>query len=230
MATSAIETALVEATGFEPTKNYERQDYLAALARAVNDLDEADFDSLEVEAQDWFNLAVKALNKKKDLPDFPDLEGEDEAEADDSTGDDTEDDTTDDAETDEAEDDAEEEAPEPPKKVVKIKSRMLQEQEAAKKPMVSKKKPYNVKKLPPPNASTGEVDKFGQKLDSQGHKACEMLEQGSRMSALTEEIGGTYYNLLKKLVKEGHKIEKSPNGIITLIHKDGTPKKAKVKK
>ena len=81
MTTSVIETELVEASGFEPTKNYARQDYLAALARVVNDMDEKDYDNLTVEAQDWFNAAVRALNKKQDLPEFADVAEDDDGEA-----------------------------------------------------------------------------------------------------------------------------------------------------
>src|SRR6478736_5488027 len=74
MATSAIETELVKASDFEPSKKYERQDYLAALARRVNELEEDQYDELSIEAQDWFNAAVRSLNKKQDLPEFPDVE------------------------------------------------------------------------------------------------------------------------------------------------------------
>ncbi len=74
-----IESELVETSGFKPGKKYQRQDYLAALTRAVNELDEVDFDGLSIEAQDWFNDAVRAINKKVDLPDFPDSNGAGEA-------------------------------------------------------------------------------------------------------------------------------------------------------
>src|SRR5258707_2352470 len=69
---SVIEQELVQASAFEPRRDYERQDYLAALARAINEVAEEDFDALSVEAQDWFNDAVRALNKKQLLPEFPD--------------------------------------------------------------------------------------------------------------------------------------------------------------
>lgn len=242
MSTSALETELVEASAFEPTKNYERQDYLAALARALNEVDEDVFDELSVDAQDWFNAAVKAINKKQDIPDFPDAEeaeaDDSEGEADDNTDDESEDDTADDSETDgdEAEEtskDEDEEAP-PPKKTkkpakagkpVKVKAKPVVDEDDDDEPeeKAAKKTP---KRLPTPGENK---NRYGITIGSQGHKAIVMLEEGSRMSAITEDVGGTYYNLLKKLTQDGHKIEKSPTGIIKLIHKDDI-KKVKGKK
>jgi len=78
---SAIEQELIEATGFTPRRNYpDRQDYLAAVARAVDQLEDVDFDGLSAEAADWFNAAARALSNKKTIVDFPDAEPEAEAE------------------------------------------------------------------------------------------------------------------------------------------------------
>src|SRR4029077_10869977 len=83
----SIEKELVEASGFSPRKNYQRQDYLAALARAVNEIEEDKFDAMSTDAQDWFNDAVRALNKKTTLPEFADATTEAEvAEVEDGAG------------------------------------------------------------------------------------------------------------------------------------------------
>jgi hypothetical protein len=232
MAT-AIEQELVEATGFEPTKNYERQDYLAALARAVNDIEEADFDGLTVDAQDWFNAAVKALNKKQELPDFPDAETEAEVE-----------------EAAEAEEEAEasiaEEEPEaeekPKKKGASVKqgAKAAAADKKAKAEAPKKRKGQPPRKLdhppivhPAPDTKLEDLDfamdRFGIVKGSKNHSAAAMLEKGCRMADVTETIGGTYYNLLQRLTKQGHLVEKASNGELKLTHKDDV-KKVKGKK
>lgn len=223
MAETEVQKELVEAAGFEPTKNYQRQDYLAALARAVNEIPEEDFDGLSVEAQDWFNAAVKALNKKQELPEFPDAEAEgNEAAEDNPTDDNLEDDTS---------DEAVEEAP--PKKVAKGKKPAKAEppegevEDEAEEAPPKKTKGKAPRKLEHP--AVGELDHFGINVNAKGHAAAAMLEKGCRMADVTASIGGTYYNLLGRLLKDGHKLEKAANGYLQLVHKDNV-KKGKGKK
>ena len=200
--TSVIETELVEAAGFEPTRDYERQDYLAALARAVNEVEEATFDNLSVEAQDWFNSAVKALNKKQDLPEFPDADDEAEAEE----------------ETPEAE---EEETPAPKAaKAKKGNAKAKPEEEKAEAEATSPAPKRRVAPRKIPHPPVGELDHYGCNVNSKGHAALMMFETGCRMTDVTESVGGTYYNLLQKIVKHGHKLEKGANGFMKLTHKD----------
>lgn len=77
---SAIQSAIKEATDIAPKRGEDRQDYLARSLKAIADLDDAGWDALPQEVQDWFNSAADAKNAKaKTLPDFPDLAGEEQA-------------------------------------------------------------------------------------------------------------------------------------------------------
>ena len=51
-------------------------------------------------------------------------------------------------------------------------------------------------------------------------------QESSLQSDIKNSIGGTYYNLLQRLVKDGHYFEKSANGMMKIIHKDDGDKKA----
>src|SRR5580765_3534987 len=167
MPTSVMEQELVEASGFEPTKDYERQDYLAMLARAMNEAasaDETSYDNLSVDAQDWFNLAIKAMNKKQEIPDFPDAVDveveEEESDAEEADGD-----------TEEADGEPVEEEPKPAK--------------AKKAKKAGKADGGKTESAPKPKAAPSvgrELDKFGVGVKTQNHAALIMLEQGCRMS------------------------------------------------
>ena len=50
--------------------------YRARLVRLANELEETEWKGLSEEAQEWVNAGVKALNKKKDVADFPGAEEE----------------------------------------------------------------------------------------------------------------------------------------------------------
>jgi hypothetical protein len=255
---SGIEQELLEASGFEPRRNLGRQDYLAALARAINEVDETDFDAMSVEAQDWFNDAVRALNKKKNLPDFPDAETETEVakaskgEKDGTEGDPTpppspatipdpdEDPVEDDEDDDEAEE-AEEEKPKPLKtakaakapKVVKAKKVKEPEPEeveaAAEEEAEEVEEKPKIKRLS--DMANQPKDKWGFPIKTKNSAAMSMFEKGCRMADVTEAIGGSYYNALSKAVKRGHQLEKASNGVMRLTCMDEIkPVKAKAKK
>lgn len=229
----SIEKELLEVTGFKPRKEYDdRQDYLAALARAVDALKPDDFDNLTNEATEWFNKAAEALNDKDALPDFEDASNGADPEA--------EGDPTEDNEPEPEGEEGDEEPVDPetgevlekpapkPKKAKKEKP----EKVSAKAPKKGREPP---KKLPHPPITllkeTGVVfDEFGVAKGTKNAAAVEMLQKGCRMNDITETLGGTYYNLLRRLVREGHHLEKSGNGVLTLIHKDGEVKSAKSKK
>lgn len=91
---SKIEKELASATGVEPKRGEDRQEYLARLIAGTGKLPDKDWDKLTEEAQEWYNKAADVQNANsdarkakgdkaslKDLPDFPDLEKETEAEA-----------------------------------------------------------------------------------------------------------------------------------------------------
>src|SRR5258708_3691996 len=70
-AIDPIEQELVSVAQFVPEKRYrKRQDYLAALMRAVCDLPDPMFDELSDEAADWSCQAVDAFKAGTALPDF----------------------------------------------------------------------------------------------------------------------------------------------------------------
>lgn len=78
---SAIQSAIKDATDIAPKRGEDRQDYLARCLKAIADLDDAGWEALPQEVQDWFNSAADAKNAKaKTLPDFPDLADEEQAE------------------------------------------------------------------------------------------------------------------------------------------------------
>ena len=78
---SKIEKELLAATELKAKRGEERQDLLGRIMKEVAELDDAAWDDLSQEAQDWFNDAADAKNAKaKTIPDFPDAEGDDEPE------------------------------------------------------------------------------------------------------------------------------------------------------
>lgn len=186
---SKIENEIVELTNFEPPREYDdRQDYLAALAKEVNKLADIDFNTLSTEATEWFNDAVSAINNRKDLPEFPDVE----------------------------EDEGDNSEPESEKPVVKAK-----EKEAKRRPKgVPPRKLEHPKVDPQQGIDNFETDRYGVVKGSKNAAAIAMFEQGCRMSDVTASIGGTYYNLLERLRKQGHTVEKGANGMTKLSHKD----------
>lgn len=74
---SAIQAALAAATDINPSKRSNEtvtdQAYLKRLALGVQDLPDDEWNKLGQEAQDWFNQAADAIEKKTDIPAFPDL-------------------------------------------------------------------------------------------------------------------------------------------------------------
>ena len=75
---SEIQKALAEATDIQPSKRNNEtitdQGYLKRLALGVGELSDDDWNKLDIKAQDWFNSAADAIEKKQDLPPFPDME------------------------------------------------------------------------------------------------------------------------------------------------------------
>ena len=203
---STIEDELLEATAFPKNRPYpQRQDYLAALARAVHGLDEVDFDALSLEAATWFNNAAVALNNKKDIEEFTDDTGPTEDELQPAEG-------PDDEETEEGSDGEPAAAP-----VTKAKN--------------GRRKGQPPRKLPHPpikDITLGDVesienitiDRYGNISGYKTAAATAMFEKGCRMTDVTASIGGSYYNMLRKLEKRGHIVKRGPNGMTTVIHKD----------
>lgn len=76
---SKIEAELKKATEVARKRGEDEQDYLERLAKAANELADADFNSLSEETDTWLNSAFDALEAKKDIPGFPDTEKEEAA-------------------------------------------------------------------------------------------------------------------------------------------------------
>jgi hypothetical protein len=69
------------------------------------------------------------------------------------------------------------------------------------------------------------LDKWGCMEGSKNSRALFLFEKGATTAEVKEKVGGTYYNIMKKMVEDGHTLEKE-GSIVTIIHKD-TMAKAK---
>lgn len=241
-----VERELIKVTGYKAQRKFDdRQDYLKSILNSVMKLTDDDFDSLSDDAATWANSAVEMHNSKNggELPDFDeaeavdDTEGDDDTEAEGSEDDEPEDDvegTEDDAETeDEPSDEPDEEADEPEEKPTK-KSKAKTKAAPPEKPAKAKEKPASAKLPKPPKKPKNEedvvLDKWGCMEGSKNSQALNLFEKGATTKEVKDKIGGTYYNILGKMVEKGHKMSKD-GAIITLTHKSSlTSGKAAVKK
>lgn len=239
----AIERELVKVSKYKVQRKFDnRQDYLKSLLNAVSKMSDEDFeDNISDESAGWYNKAVEALNTggKADIPDFDELEASDEEnEASDADGEVDEDDAEEssDAETDAEEDESEDDPSEA--EVV------LEDDEAEEKPKKGKAKAAKpAKALKPEKAAPKpakrkasdeedvQLDKFGCMEGSKNSRALAMFEKSATAKEVKDSIGGTYYNILKKVVADGHQLTKE-GAIMTLTHKDAkkAPKAAVAKK
>lgn len=94
------------------------------------------------------------------------------------------------------------------------------------KPDRRKGQPPKKQEHPPitPPADEIGLNDFGVIIGSKNAAAVAMLTRGCRMADVTETIGGTYYNLLRRLVKQGHAVESGANGMLKLVHKSKSVK------
>lgn len=53
------------------------------------------------------------------------------------------------------------------------------------------------------------VNEFGFRVGTKRAAACDMFKEGAKMSEVKDAIGSSFYNLLIKLTKDGHKVIKS---------------------
>lgn len=75
---SKIRKELEKAIGTKQEKDEDYQEYIERLADESDGLSDDDFDGLSEEAQGWLNTAVSALDKNKEVKDFPDNKAEEE--------------------------------------------------------------------------------------------------------------------------------------------------------
>jgi hypothetical protein len=191
-----IEKLLLEVTGFIPGRVYEdRQDYLAATARAVAAISNDDFDALPEAATTWFNAAAVAIKTKRVIPDFPELESE-------------------------AVERPSEPAPEwvdfpPTKDEVDVELDQIVDDNfnpvPAGEPTRRKGRPRR-----------GKVDRYGITEGTVAHDVAMMIEKGSTMKAILEAVGGEYdsrFSVIRKLRQAGHRVDVDDE-IFKLTHKD----------
>lgn len=76
---SKIEQELMKATGVKPNKD--RPKFLAALLKGANALTDTAWEKLSEPAGKWINLANKAVEKEKEIPELPADKAEAKAEA-----------------------------------------------------------------------------------------------------------------------------------------------------
>jgi hypothetical protein len=227
----------------------DRQDELAALARLGSKLPDDDFDDLSDEAGNWVNAAVKAIMAKGTIKDFTDDTGAASAEDDEDVhsaeaGDDAEEQEPKDGddggagdpddglrEADaqaEADAEADNEADEADQEVIKPHKRRKHD---TKRPKVD---PAKIKRQEVRLARgkalegmatrydhlDGSIDRYGVLIGTKTHDAVLLYEKGTTSKELLEKAGGRFYNILRRLTENGHLVERSPEGVFTLTHKD----------
>lgn len=216
------ETELLTATKFKfDDLTYEtRSEYLTALARAVSELSDEEFDKLSPESADWANKAARAIKARKPITDFDgELEEVKENDPFDAVG------VVNGNEIQSAESVAIALVfePETPTKAKKPRSRKAGTgSKKAKKEVkvesdveeITQSEPVLVNEAP-----QGVYDRFKVAIGTKSHHAINMFLQGTRMSEVHKVLGDHYYNLLKRMAKEGHQVNKV-DGVIKLTHKD----------
>lgn len=228
---SPIEAELVKATKFKKAKYPDRQQYLSALLEAIDKLTNEAYDSLSDEAFAWHKEAVPAREAKTPIPDFTEAEETEDATPVEEA---TEHDETGISEEQTAEAEATEEiqasVPEDgghagqqdgsgdKKAATKSKGKTAAPAKEAKKPS---------KKSPDYTALTGEKDRYGIIIGTKTAEAVKMYEKGCTAAQIYEALDGRFYNILKRLTGEGHRVEKLEGGVWKLTHKDDLKKKGK---
>jgi len=227
-----IEQEIIKAANFKPRKKYaDRQDYLRSLFLATVNMDDDDFNELSDDAANWINACVTLHNSKSkdDLPDFNEVEPPAEDENDDEPSDDNTEDKADDADPeddvdepdgkDEESESEDDEVDEPEEASEDDEPEDESEEVEEPAPKKSKKAARPVKVVNKPfGTGDAELDKWGCIVGSKTSQALAMFEEGASAREVKEAIGGTYYNALAKIVRDGHKMQKDAN-IIKITHK-----------
>lgn len=204
-----------------------------AAVEAYNSKSEIpDFDEASETEDDETEEVAEAEAEEADDPEdeADDEEADSEADEDDeveeeteeaSDMDETEPDPSDDEDVPVDEDDEEAE-PEPVKPAKKAKAPSALKKAIANVPPPEKKTPKIKQPVPPQFTDDATLDKWGCIEGSKNSQALMMFEKGATTSEVKKAIGGTYYNILSKCVKNGHKLHKE-GAIMTIIYK-GTKK------
>jgi hypothetical protein len=226
-----VEDELLKVSQFKKKtkgKSFEdRQDYLASLLKVIDsNVTDDQYDNLSDEAVDWHKAAADAMNAQEEIPDFEELKGEEtdsdaeetEAEATEAGG---EEDGEGGSDNDRAEPESVESDPKPKSgakgKAAKVKA-------PAKAPAAGKPPGKPARKSPDYTSLTGEKDRFGVVKGTKTAEAVAMYVKGVTAKQITDELGGRYYNILTRLTKEGHRVEKLADNVWKLTHKDDLKK------
>lgn len=218
---SEIEVEIVKATKVKEASFKARQDYLAALVRGIDKLDNDKWDNLSDEAVAWHAAAVAQMDKKRQIEDFANAEFE-ETTNDDATG------------SEDVDRSVQTESESSTDSAVEIKPLEGEEQteEVEEKKPPKQPKAKKVKGQPSPDVKpgdverygkiTGEKDRFGITVGTKTHDAVKMYAtpDGATLKQTGDKLGGRHYNILAKLAKDGHKVEKLPGGVWRVSHKD----------
>lgn len=253
---SKVEMELIQATKFRmPKGGYpERQDYLAALAKATKGMTDADYDELTDPAAEWVKATIDSIRAGTEIEDFEDAVVEESEDTDETSADEDPDDgddeaagaddgdsTADDPEADavaESDNEAEEAAQEArsakPKQrsgnkgnavaTSKAKSGGKAAPSAPEAKAPSKKK----KEVSRYDSVTGAKDRYGCIVGTKTADAVAMYEEGATSAQIGKKLGGRFYNILRALEEKGHQVERLPGGVFRLTHvEDIDPKKGK---
>jgi hypothetical protein len=227
--TSTTELEIVKATKVKEKPFKQRQDYLAALVRAIDKLGNDEWDNLSDEAVAWHTAAVNQMDKKRAIEDFeppepevvengPETDSPEFKEEEISTvemgetlplgGHTGTDDCVSNYSSDKTADAEKEiEKEEAPKRGSRYKATWVKE------PKVTPERYIGL---------TGDKDKYGICIGTKTHEAVKMYErpEGASLLEIAEAIGGRHYNILTKLIKAGHKVKKLKAGKWHVTHKD----------
>jgi hypothetical protein len=128
---------------------------------------------------------------------------------------------------------------EPPQKAAKrtgkkAKTEPVEESEAepedddadeAVAPKVQKPKQSN--KRTPYDDLSGEKDRYGLFYGTKTQQAVVLYEKGATCKQVEMELNGRHRNILKRLAKEGHRVEKLEGGVFRVTHIDDVAKEGK---
>lgn len=154
--------------------------------------------------------------------DGDDEDGSDEADASDET------DTDEEPEDGDDEEDEPEEVEVAPKPTRKKSGPVPKPKPPKGQPPVSVSAQKKLKNLPEEEGDV-ELDKWGCMVGSKNSLALAMFEKGATSKEIKAELGGTYYNILTKMVQRGHKLEREGT-LMKLTHMNevaSKPKKSK---
>jgi len=246
----SLEQELLDATGLKQDKFPNRRKLLEAIVRVINKLPEDEYDDLTDPAIEWYEASVKAMNKDKSPPEFPDLETVPPKPAPDEGEDANEDSEPDEGDEDEFEENEEEaQVAEPTGDAIDEAARggdSLEEPEDDAEPAPTPKKQKKVKKAKAPTKAEleraesgptryekmikygGTKNRYGIYEGTKAHDAIMMFEKGATMAEIRDAVGDSKYNLLRDLKKAGHLVEKDGRKFM-LIHKSDAGKTKKKK-